>query len=735
MNPQTSARPAEVVCHNSHVKRSLIGIALALSLFLAPLAHADTGYVPIGDPYTDTLQLCEATTVFASLGHDFTSLFDGHQPTAINSPNNSQRNSVSLAAAVTSFNNPPRTASSATSTEPTPNATSNQTTLSKNVKSADSASINQQTSALSGPTPAFDASDFVTQNELAAQLLQLSNSLTAKFSAPAPEVLPQYVAAGGNPENPFAASNAIDNLSNVTITNANLSASEIPALNYFPATNTVSVGYGGTGTSNAPTYGQLLLGNGNGGYTLTATSSLGILSGSSLLPSANTWSALNLFSGGASTTNFSNFGTAYFGGTGTSSFNGAGALSLVSNGLTVGTNQLVVSGGDVGVGTSSPDNLLDIANSGTDVANFGNIASTTGYPGGPLGTSGLAIPNGSLNIWDNSLNGWAGSAAAFCLEANHSYPFNCQISGGDSQASGPALYTGRDEDAALIQIDGNSNLFGGPISGSFTATEFIPATPLSASQIANLRIGMTIDTNDLPTPYSGLVSGWDKVGGTYVTVQGWYLQRTTSLGTPAGTSATIDAFSKIFGLNIVTNVYSTSQQTQSAGGEVDCNNNTGTYNATTNTPEIWCWDLVKSGNATSSEGLIVRGNSGSGFENDIDVTAAAANAAIFVNPTQIDADNTVPLGLSVSGFTNAGIYVANKASGGSGIGVDVDFDRWEYSSWDINRHDACQAWHLRRRIFRWRTYLQRRRAFVWQLWRRANFEPERRAGISKCNLT
>ncbi len=42
------------------------------------------------------------------------------------------------------------------------------------------------------------------------------------------------------------------------------------------ATSTLSIAYGGTGLSTAPTYGQLLVGNSSGGYTLTATSSLGI---------------------------------------------------------------------------------------------------------------------------------------------------------------------------------------------------------------------------------------------------------------------------------------------------------------------------------------------------------------------------------------------------------------------------------------------------------------------------
>ena len=43
------------------MKRSIIGIALALSLFLAPLAHADFAPVSIGNPYIDTLQLWNGT--------------------------------------------------------------------------------------------------------------------------------------------------------------------------------------------------------------------------------------------------------------------------------------------------------------------------------------------------------------------------------------------------------------------------------------------------------------------------------------------------------------------------------------------------------------------------------------------------------------------------------------------------------------------------------------------------
>ncbi len=45
------------------------------------------------------------------------------------------------------------------------------------------------------------------------------------------------------------------------------------------ATTSVGVLYGGTGLASAPAYGQVLVGNSSGGYTLTATSSLGLAAG------------------------------------------------------------------------------------------------------------------------------------------------------------------------------------------------------------------------------------------------------------------------------------------------------------------------------------------------------------------------------------------------------------------------------------------------------------------------
>ena len=326
--------------------------------------------------------------------------------------------------------------------------------------------------------------------------------------------------------------------------------------------------------------------------------------------------------------------------------------------------------GNVGIGGTNSNGTIDKVSAADYSVLFGNIASTTGYPGGPLGTNSMAITNGSLNIWNNSLSGWGGSAAAFCLRANASFPGDCQVMGGFTNPWGAATYTLRDQVGALIQIESTPNLFGGSMSGTFDAGKFYPSTPLTPTQIGKLRVGMVIDTNDA-TPYSGIVSGWDKSSGTYVAVQGWYLQGTTNAETPSGTAATISPESKIYGLNIVANLTSGSQQTAAAAAEVDCDNYTGACNSATDLPTIWCMDLINLGNATSSQGLIIRGDTGSGFWNEINLTSAAGNTAINIAPKLYNPNNVVPVGISISGYTNHGILIDSKASGGTGLALAV----------------------------------------------------------------
>ncbi len=73
------------------------------------------------------------------------------------------------------------------------------------------------------------------------------------------------------------------------------------------ATSTLSIAFGGTGLSVVPVYGQVLVGDGSGGYALVATSSLGIVGGGTGIfstTSTNYWASTGLSFSTSSAQNF-----------------------------------------------------------------------------------------------------------------------------------------------------------------------------------------------------------------------------------------------------------------------------------------------------------------------------------------------------------------------------------------------------------------------------------------------
>jgi hypothetical protein len=205
-------------------------------------------------------------------------------------------------------------------------------------------------------------SNFVTQNQFNTAISALGASVQQLLAKSNTNPLPEYVAADGNNADPYAAASAIDNLSNVTITNSNLTASEIPALNYFPSASTISIAYGGTGISSAPSYGQILLGNSSGGYSLVATSSLGIVGGggssasSTLLSDNNTFFGNNTFSSLLKMTNGLLATASSTIGNGTQ----GGGLTISGGATTTGNAYFA---GNVGIGTANPGKALEIVTS------------------------------------------------------------------------------------------------------------------------------------------------------------------------------------------------------------------------------------------------------------------------------------------------------------------------------------------------------------------------------------
>jgi hypothetical protein len=129
------------------------------------------------------------------------------------------------------------------------------------------------------------------------------SAVAANVPPPTAYVSPQ-VAAGGSTViyQSAPAAQKIDTLDGVTITNATLSDGSISGTS-LPAgdlTGVTAVANGGTGTSTAPTYGKLLLGNSSGMSDLVATSSLGITGGTTI--GANFGQTFELASGALSPT-------------------------------------------------------------------------------------------------------------------------------------------------------------------------------------------------------------------------------------------------------------------------------------------------------------------------------------------------------------------------------------------------------------------------------------------------
>ena len=81
--------------------------------------------------------------------------------------------------------------------------------------------------------PGLSASDFVTQAQFDSALSQLGASVQQLLAKTETKPVPEYVGGDGNNADPYAAASAIDDLSNVTISNptiTGLTAGDIPDL-------------------------------------------------------------------------------------------------------------------------------------------------------------------------------------------------------------------------------------------------------------------------------------------------------------------------------------------------------------------------------------------------------------------------------------------------------------------------------------------------------------------------
>ncbi|HVV14999.1 MAG TPA: tail fiber domain-containing protein [Candidatus Paceibacterota bacterium] len=357
----------------------------------------------------------------------------------------------------------------------------------------------------------------VTEAYLTARLVTLTNYLLPKIEAAA--LSPKFSSRGGGGGG----------------------ITSIPPLSDL--SGLLGVAQGGTGLSSAPSYGQVLMGNSSGGYSLVATSSLGIAGGGALAALSDTLVSAPavgnvLVYNGSKWANVATSSLGISGGTG-SSFSylfpanatttglgiyasttiGGGALGLTVNGAATTTGNAYFGGNLYVGGYDSLESIFvqksinnsrgvryTISNTNTSgqsyagailYANNSAVASqfyADGLGTGPLGTPGFYLGNFTnhpIGFFTNNTEKMRLTADGN-LAVGTTSPYARLTVWGASSSSGNALEIANSASTSLLTLS-NAGVLSVGTNGS---NAFTVDAATGSTTIANLSIGnLNFDTN------------------------------------------------------------------------------------------------------------------------------------------------------------------------------------------------------------------------------------------------
>jgi trimeric autotransporter adhesin len=514
---------------------------LACSLLFAPLAHADTNYVPIGDPYTDTLRLwSEMATALSTLANDVTALFSAHQFAAAKALNvhhaPKQLPAAMAASAALGVASPPVSTTLAANEEFAATATGSP--QSRSPPTANPSPIIYRVVQ----APAFDSSAFVTRNQFNAAMAVLGSSVHQLLAVSQSTLLPQNIAADGNAAIPYAAENNITNLSGVTITNANLTASEIPDL--------------------SGTYLSLSGGAVSGTTSFASDVGIGTTTPSDVLAVQGPIFLANVSPTATSNRLYSNGGALYWNG---SLLGGAS----VGNWATDGTN-VWRAGGNVGIGTTSPFATLSVVGSGYFTS--GLVASGNTTLGNATSSTFFSTIGDFTNGVINSLSGTnltytAASTTNLTVSGNATLGNATSTNFFATTASSTNLYAQTASLGTLSLTGTLSAQGGGTLGGTFSGTPTFSGIPIFNSGFisqASSTFSSTLNANTLNLLNSLGVTGGGTGANTFG--QGWIYSNGGTGSLAASTSPTVNYITATS-----TTATSTFAGNLSAGGNLNFN--------------------------------------------------------------------------------------------------------------------------------------------------------------------